>query len=170
MSASQKEFVKLVTENQRMIHKVCRIYTNCWDDHQDLFQEITIQLWKSFGGFRGDAKFSTWMYRIALNTALSLYRKGSRKIAINDEVDFAQIRVSQEDYHDDEEHLQMMYKAIYQLSDIDKALIMMYLDDKSYREIGELLGITEGNARVKMNRAKNTLKSLIVKNTSTWTS
>lgn len=151
-------FIQLLKENQRIVHKICRIYTNNEQDHEDLFQEITIQLWKSFPGFKGDAKFSTWMYRVALNTAITLFKKPKKRDLQHSEVDISSLKIEYEICEDDEHKLKKMYKAIYELSDIEKALIMMYLEDKSYREIGEILGITEGNARVKMNRAKNNLK------------
>ncbi|MEN4759205.1 sigma-70 family RNA polymerase sigma factor [Chryseobacterium sp. C39-AII1] len=153
----EKTFIAFLKENQRIVHKVCRIYTDNKEDHEDLFQEITIQLWKSFPGFKGDAKFSTWMYRVALNTAITLFKK-AKKNDLTTAIDVSSLRIEYETYEDDEHKLKRMYQAIYTLSDIEKALIMMYLEDKSYREIGEILGITEGNARVKMNRAKNNLK------------
>ncbi|SEG60028.1 RNA polymerase sigma-70 factor, ECF subfamily [Halpernia humi] len=158
----EKEFVSLLKEHQRLVHKICRIYTNDSQSHEDLFQEIAIQVWKSFANFRGEAKFSTWMYRIALNTALSLMKKKQRTILTSSEIDVNILKINSETYKDEEEEkLKKMYAAIHQLSDIEKALVMMYLDDKSHREIAEILGITEGNARVKLNRAKNHLKSLI---------
>ncbi|WP_312388774.1 sigma-70 family RNA polymerase sigma factor [Chryseobacterium sp.] len=153
----EKTFIAFLKENQRIVHKVCRIYTDNKEDHEDLFQEITIQLWKSFPSFKGDAKFSTWMYRVALNTAITLFKK-AKKNDLTTAIDVSSLRIEYETYEDDEHKLKIMYQAIYTLSDIEKALIMMYLEDKSYREIGEILGITEGNARVKMNRAKNNLK------------
>lgn len=163
MHTKEKDFVRELKENQNIIHKVCRIYTDNEVDHEDLFQEITLQVWKSYPLFRGDAKFSTWMYRIALNTAISLFRKSKRQISVNVEVDVSDLKISNQDSNKDEERLKILYKAIHQLSDIEKALIMMFLDDKSYREIGDILGITEGNARVKMNRARNNLKNIISK-------
>ncbi len=163
MHTKEKKFVRELKENQNIIHKVCRIYTDNEVDHEDLFQEITLQVWKSYPLFRGDAKFSTWMYRIALNTAISLFRKSKREISFNVEVDVSDLKISNQDFNKDEERLKILYKAIHQLSDIEKALIMMFLDDKSYREIGDILGITEGNARVKMNRARNNLKNIISK-------
>ncbi|OCA79272.1 RNA polymerase subunit sigma-70 [Chryseobacterium contaminans] len=157
----EKTFIDFLKPNQKLIHKICRIYTDNAEDHEDLFQEITIQLWKSFPGFKGEAKFSTWMYRVALNTAITLFRKPQKYNAQAVEIDVSSLRIEYEIYEDDEYKLQKMYKAIYKLSDVEKALIMMYLEDKPYKEIGEILGITEGNARVKMNRAKNNLKNII---------
>jgi len=154
----EKSFVDFFKPNQRLIHKICRIYTDNTEDHEDLFQEITIQLWKSFPGFKGDAKFSTWMYRVALNTAMTLFRKPRKKELQHTEIDLSSLKMEYEIYEDDEYKLKKMFQAIHTLSDVEKALIMMYLEDKPYREIGEILGITEGNARVKMNRAKNNLK------------
>lgn len=159
--ALEQQFISLLKENQRIIHKVCKIYTDNPVEHEDLFQEICVQLWKSYPSFRGEAKFSTWMYRIALNTAISLFRKTQKSIQTYQESDYFKLKITIEDYQDDSDKIAKMYDAIHRMTDIEKALIMMYLDDKSYREISEILGITEGNARVKMNRAKEKLKTLI---------
>ena len=143
------------------MHKVCRLYTNNYDAHNDLFQEINIQLWKAYPKFRGDAKFSTWMYRVALNTAITLYRKSKR--TVNTEgFDAVQYKIKSEEYDDTEEQqLKLLYKAVKQLNDIEKALVFLYLEDKNYREISETLGISEVNARVKMNRIKTKLKTIL---------
>ena len=147
--------------NQNIAHKICRLYTTNKNDHNDLFQEITIQLWKNYPKFRGDSKFSTWMYRVALNTAISLYRKSTRRVKTQDISDFA-YKIKSQDYDDTEElQLKALYKAVHQLNDIDKALIFLYLEDKPYKEISETLGITSVNARVKMNRAKEKLKNIL---------
>ncbi|MGE8553712.1 MAG: RNA polymerase sigma factor [Chryseobacterium jejuense] len=160
-TGQEKTFIEFFKPNQKLIHKICRIYTDNTEDHDDLFQEITIQLWKSFPGFKGEARFSTWMYRVALNTAITLFRKPQKQKAQTVDIDVSSLKIEYEAYEDEEHKLQKMYKAIYELSDVEKALIMMYLEDKPYKEIGEILGITEGNARVKMNRAKNNLKTKI---------
>jgi len=131
------------------------------DAHNDLFQEITIQVWKNYLKFRGDSKFSTWMYRVALNTAISLYRKSTRKVKTQD---FSAIayKIESTPYEDTEEiQLKALYAAIHRLNDIEKALIFLYLEDKPYKEISETLGITNVNARVKMNRAKEKLKNIL---------
>lgn len=159
--ALQKQFLTELADNQNIIHKVCRSYTNNLDDHNDLFQEISIQLWKAYDKFRGESKFSTWMYRVALNTAISLYRKSKRNVT-TDEL-FPNIKqLSYEEYDDTtDRQLADLYKAIHSLSDVEKALILLYLEDKSYKEISTCLGITEVNARVKMNRAKLKLKEML---------
>ncbi|TYP99364.1 RNA polymerase sigma-70 factor (ECF subfamily) [Tenacibaculum adriaticum] len=147
--------------NQNIAHKICRLYTSNKNDHNDLFQEITIQLWKNYPKFRGDAKFSTWMYRVALNTAISLYRKSTRTIKTHDISD-VEFKIKSEDYDDTEEQqLKALYTAIRSLNDIDKALVFLYLENKNYKEISETLGISEVNARVKMNRAKDKLKKIL---------
>tara|TARA_R110002126_G_scaffold169259_2_gene317816 strand:+ start:121 stop:588 length:468 start_codon:yes stop_codon:yes gene_type:complete len=148
-------------DNQNIVHKVCTLYTNDRDSHNDLFQEITIQLWKAYPKFRGDAKFSTWMYRVALNTAITLYRKRKRRI---DTADYESIifKIKADEYDETEEiQLKLMYKAVKQLGDIDKALVFLYLEDKNYTEISDTLGITEVNARVKMNRIKTKLRTIL---------
>ena len=159
--ASDKEFVALLEENQNIVHKICRLYTNGKDQHNDLFQEITIQLWRAFPKFRGDAKFSTWMYRVALNTAITLYRKSKRRIQTQD-YDSVMYKITADEYDDTvEEQLKIMYAAVKELNDIDKALVFLYLEDKNYSEISETLGITEVNARVKMNRVKGKLRKIL---------
>ncbi len=137
------------------------MYTTDQESHNDLFQEITIQLWKNYSKFRGEAKFSTWMYRVALNTAISLYRKSTRTLKTDDFSEVA-FKISSVEYDDTEEkQLEALYKAIHQLNDIDKALIFLYLEDKPFHEIAETLGISNVNARVKMNRAKEKLKAIL---------
>ncbi|WP_417785804.1 RNA polymerase sigma factor [Tenacibaculum sp.] len=157
----ENKFLTDFEANQNIVHKVCRIYTTNQEAHNDLFQEITIQLWKNYSKFRGEAKFSTWMYRVALNTAISLYRKSTRSIKTQDFTDYS-FKIKSEEYDDTEEvQLKALYDAIRKLNDIDKALIFLYLEDKPYKEISETLGISEVNARVKMNRAKDKLKKVL---------
>ena len=157
----EHNFVTELERHQNIVHKVCRIYTNNKDSHNDLFQEITIQLWKAYPKFRGDSKLSTWIYRVALNTAITLYRKAKKNVKTQD-FEHVVYRIKADEYDDtEEEQLKLMYKAIKQLNDIDKALVFLYLEDKDYREISETLGITEVNARVKMNRVKTKLKSIL---------
>ena len=157
----EHSFITELERHQNIVHKVCRIYTNDRDSHNDLFQEITIQLWKAFPKFRGDSKLSTWMYRVALNTAITLYRKSKRRIKTQD-YDSVIFKIKATDYDDaEEQRLKLMYQAIKQLNDIEKALIFLYLEDKNYSEISETLGITEVNARVKMNRIKTKLRTVL---------
>ncbi len=157
----QHNFVELLEKHQNIVHKVCRLYTNNYDAHNDLFQEISIQLWKAYPKFRGDSKFSTWMYRVALNTAITLYRKSKRTVNTT-EFDAVQFKIKSEDYDDTEEQqLKLLYKAVQQLNDIEKALVFLYLEDKNYREISETMGISEVNARVKMNRVKTKIRTIL---------
>ncbi len=157
----EHSFVKQLEDNQNIVHKICRLYTNDQDSHNDLFQEITIQLWRAFPKFRGDSKFSTWMYRVALNTAITLYRKSKRRVSTQD-FESISFKIKAEEYDDTvEQQLKVMYSAVRKLNDIDKALVFLYLEDKSYKEISETLGISEVNARVKMNRTKEKLRKIL---------
>ncbi len=157
----EHKFISEFQKNQNIVHKVCRIYTNNQEAHNDLFQEITIQLWKAYPKFRGDSKLSTWMYRIGLNTAITLFRKSKRSIKTQD-FESVLYKIESSDYDDtEEEQLKLMYKAIHQLSDIDKGIIFLYLEEKNYKEISATLGISEVNARVKMNRIKTRLKKIL---------
>jgi RNA polymerase sigma-70 factor (ECF subfamily) len=157
----EAEFVKQLEDNQNIVHKICRLYTNDQDAHNDLFQEVTIQLWKAYPKFRGDAKFSTWMYRVALNTAITLYRKSKRRVTTQ-AYESVEFKIADNQEHDESsEQIALLYTAIKQLNDIEKALVFLYLEDKNYRDISETLGISEVNARVKMNRVKTKLSNLI---------
>lgn len=157
----EHKFVTELEHNQNIVHKVCTLYTNDKDSHKDLFQEITIQLWKAYPKFRGESKFSTWMYRVALNTAITLYRKSKKNVPIQD-YESVIFKISADEYDPTEEQqLKLMYDAVRELGDIDKALVFLYLEDKNYTEIAETLGISEVNARVKMNRIKNKLKTIL---------
>ncbi|GMN08242.1 sigma-70 family RNA polymerase sigma factor [Croceitalea sp. MTPC5] len=157
----EHKFVTELENNQNIVHKVCSLYTNDRDSHNDLFQEITIQLWKAYPKFRGDAKFSTWMYRVALNTAITLYRKSKKRVKTQD-YESVIFKIKADEYDDTQERqLKLMYNAVKQLGDIDKALVFLYLEDKDYSEIAETLGISEVNARVKMNRIKNKLRTIL---------
>lgn len=152
----EKEFLALIEMHQGIIHKVAALYMNRADNRADLFQEILLAAWKGYANFRGDAKFSTWLYRVALNTAVTWYRK-EQKAEPAETLDATHANLPGA-YADAEEQLLAMRKAISGLSPIDKALVSLYLDEYDYREIGEILGISANNVAVKMNRIKNRLK------------
>ena len=150
----------MVDEHRGMLYKVCRLYCFTEVDRQDLFQEIVIQLWRSWPAFRREAKFSTWLYRIALNTAISGLRRQHRLITPTDP---EQLPTELQDIQysaDKEEQLQLLYAAIDRLTEVEKALTMLYLEDRSYQEMEEILGISQNNLRVKMNRIKDKLRKI----------
>jgi RNA polymerase sigma-70 factor (ECF subfamily) len=153
-------FVDLVHEHRAMLYKVCNLYCFSEHDRQDLFQEIIVQLWRSYPKFRGEAKFSTWLYRIALNTAISDLRKQKKQFA---PIDPGRLPIEIQDIQypkEQEEQLQQLYSAINRLTEVEKALVMLYLEDKSYEEMEEILGIRQNNLRVKMNRIKEKIRKL----------
>ncbi|WP_199750525.1 RNA polymerase sigma factor [Gynurincola endophyticus] len=157
---NQNDFIALIQENRGIIHKVTHLYCTQEEDKEDLFQEIVIQLWKSYGKFRGDAKFSTWMYRIAINTAITSIRKTSRTIrTVSTEVIPVEIQLEQYD-KEKEAQLYQLYTAIKELNEIERSIVMLYLDDRSYDEMEEILGINQNNLRVKMNRIKDKLRKI----------
>lgn len=155
----KEAFIEQIAGNEALIWKICRLYGNTEEDRQDLFQEIMIQTWQSFDKFRGEAKFSTWLYQVALNTAISGIRKKKRTIQI----------VQRETIPDmadhspppDDEQLKHLYKAISKLNGIEKALTLLYLEDRSYKEMETILGISESTLRVKMTRVKEKLRQLL---------
>lgn len=151
-------FVKKLEKHQNIVHKICTFYTNNSDDHNDLFQEITIQLWNAYPSFRGDSKFSTWMYRVALNTAITLYRKSKRRIKAQN-LDKISFKIEYQDYDPTaDKQVKLLYEAVKELNSIDKALVFLYLEDRPYEEIADTLGISNVNARVRMSRIKDKLK------------
>jgi len=156
-------FTELVEKNQGIIHKVCRVYTDDKDSHDDLFQEIVLQLWRSYDSFKGDSKFTTWMYRVSLNTAITLIRKKTK----SKEIDYSEsnfINIKSDDKDESlEERITLLYASIHFLNDIERALVLLYLEDLPYKDIAETLGISEVNARVKMNRVKIKLKEIMTK-------
>ncbi|MBT33335.1 MAG: RNA polymerase subunit sigma-70 [Thalassobius sp.] len=158
----EKKFTELVTCHQGIIHKVCGMYCKHEEARKDLFQEIVVQLWRSFPSFRGDSQVTTWMYRVALNTAISSFRKEVRKPdeeSISNKV--YQIPVSNKLKQEQEEQISFMYKAIEQLSQVEKAVIMLYLEEYSYDEIAKITGMTRTNVGVKINRIKAKLQKIL---------
>mgnify|MGYP003411459329 FL=1 len=136
------------------------MYENDPDVRNDLFQEIVFQLWKSFSSFRGEAKITTWMYRIALNTAISGFRKQTRNVKTEDLKEL-HLNISDSWEYDGEEDIQRLHWAIRQLSEIERAMIMLALEEVPYEEIAETIGITQNNVRVRMNRIREKLKKLM---------
>ena len=157
---TQEEFVRQVQANQGIIQKICSLYGQTRLDREDLFQEIVVQLWKAVPKFQEQSKFSTWLYRVALNTAISDFRKKRRRLHVS-ETEVASLEIKSEISEvNREERLNTMYVAISRLPEIDKAMVMLYLEDKSYEEMEDILGIGANNLRVKMNRTKEKLRQL----------
>ncbi|KQX00867.1 RNA polymerase sigma factor [Flavobacterium sp. Root420] len=151
------QFTDVIFPHQALIHKICRMYRDTPEDQEDLFQEIIYQLWKSYPKFQGKSKISTWMYRIGLNTAMASFRKNKVKLLYSDTVPDKNI-VPEIAEHWREE---LLFSAIRQLSDDERALIGLYLDDFSYVEIAEIIGISENNIGVRLNRIKKKLKVIL---------
>lgn len=159
----ENDFIQTIELHRGIIFKVCKIYCPTDDDCNDLYQDIVAQLWKAWGGFRGDSKISTWIYRIALNTAISGFRKQKRN-PLRNSVDTEDVNLAQEDVRKKKEDLELLYMAIGMLSEVEKAMIMLYLDDVSYEEIASIMGITQNNVRVKMLRIREKLKTIMANN------
>lgn len=151
------EFLQLINSHQALIHKVCHLYEENPSLRGDLYQEIILNLWKNFGKFNGEAAFSTWMYRVAINTAISIYRKHTlRSPRINSNAALPEIADTPSSI--DKEQLEALYKALRELPEIDRAIVMLYLDDCSYRQMEDIIGIKEATLRVRMNRIKEKLR------------
>ena len=154
-----EDFVTTLENNKGIIYKIANSYCKDLDDRQDLIQEITIQLWKSFDKYNGTAKFSTWMYRIALNTAISFYRKDNRRKGFHIPLSETVIQTTSEVLHDEKEvSLGLLEKFIKELNELDRALMILYLEEKSQNEIAEIVGITVSNVSTKIGRIKERLR------------
>ena len=154
----EKEFLKVIHESQRIISKVCDLYRDTREDQEDLFQEIVYQLWKSYPGFKGESKVSSWIYRVALNTALVVFRKPG--IVVKNYEEFPEnIHPSTEKIKTENE--ERLFEALRKLTDAEKGIISLYLDDFSYLEIAEITGLSESNVGVRLNRIKNKLRQII---------
>jgi RNA polymerase sigma-70 factor (ECF subfamily) len=152
-------FVELINQNQGIIHKVCRMYCQANEERADLFQEIVLQLWRAYPRFEYKSKITTWMYQIALNTAITAYRKSQRQPQKADLEIVSNIAEHTSEHFQEEQ--QLLYKAIAQLNDAEKALMTLYLEDVPTDEIAEIIGITANNVRVKMNRIREKLKKIL---------
>lgn len=159
----EREFSKLIKESQGIIHKVSRMYCDNEEHRKDLFQEILIQLWKSFPSFRGDSKFSTWMYRVALNVAILDFRKTKKKRQLFFQTNQFKGTSEEKNTEFQDEKLKLMHTAIANLNKVEKAIVMLHLEEKTNVEIAEIVGITQNYVRVKMNRIKIKLSKTINK-------
>ena len=152
----KEKFIKSISEHQKIIFKVCKLYRDNLEDQEDLFQEIVYQLWKSYPKFKGESKIGTWMYRIAFNTAIVRFRKKSISVTSYDTIP-EKIHPTQEStYPENEERI---FKLLQKLNDIEKSIITLYLEDYSYKEIASIIGISESNVGVKISRIKIKLKN-----------
>lgn len=158
--ALEQTFLDQVSQSQGIIHRICSMYASNANDRKDLFQEILIQLWKSYPSFQGHAKFSTWLYRVSLNVAIQNLRLHKRRpestTGLEQVIELPDIRT--DDHY--EEKLSWFHQALGQLNPVDKAIVMLYLEDKDNAEIAAIVGISQNYVRVKMNRIKAKLREI----------
>lgn len=154
----EKEFTRIIRENEGLIFKVTSIYTDNKLDQQDLYQEIVYQLWRSFDSFQGASKLSTWIYRVAMNTAITQGRKRKKR----GEGHFPEHLVTLEADTSDrvfEERLEMLYVHINQLNKLEKGIILLFLEGLNYEEIADITGLSVSNVGTRLSRIKQKLKS-----------
>ncbi len=159
-SQREKEFLDSIKAHQNIIHKICFVYCRRKSDKEDLYQEIILQLWKSYPSFNNRSAFSTWMYRVALNTAITMTKKNW----LFTETDkLPDISAENENMMELSEEIRILFKAISQLEKVEKAIILLWLEEKSYEEIAETIGITVKNVSVRLVRIKAKLADTIKK-------
>lgn len=155
----EERFVSIINEYEATILSICRIYTNGKKEKmRDLFQDVLINIWKSIDTFEGKSSINTWLYRIALNTAISHLRKREKQIQI---IDITEEFNRFSDENKPDERLETLYEAIEKLNDIDKSIIFLYLDKKNHKEIAEILGISVSTVGTRIQRIKVKLKNII---------
>ncbi len=154
----EKEFLDMIGTQKRTIYKVCYMYAQDQDDLNDLFQETVLNLWKGFPRYRGDSKLTTWVYRIAMNTCITfLRRSNARPQTVPMTAQVASALVADEETTG---HLKELYKLINQLGKLERALILLWLEERSYQEMADILGLSKTNVAVKLNRIREKLKKM----------
>lgn len=155
-------FIKVIKENKGLIFKVSALYTNSLQDREDLRQEIVFQLWKSFDTFNERSKLSTWLYRVAMNTAI--YNLKSAKRQLNTiSIDTEAERYADVVDKSEEERVRLLHESIQTLNLLERGIILLYLEEKNHQEIAEIIGISTSNVGTKISRIKEKLKSQIIK-------
>ena len=154
----EKDFLEMIGAQKRTIYKVCYNYANDQDDLNDLFQETVLNLWKSFPRYRGDSTLNTWVYRIAMNTCITFLRRSSSRpqtVPIT-----AQVASSLETDEETASRLRDLYRLINQLGKLERALILLWLEERSYQEMADILGLSKANVAVKLTRIREKLKKM----------
>jgi RNA polymerase sigma-70 factor, ECF subfamily len=156
----EQEFIELINNHKGILHKICNIYFYKNPYKEDYYQEILIRLWKSYPDFKGQCAFSTWIYRVALNTAIDIIRKlNIRPVFI--ELSKNEFSIPATNKSAESDNRDKLYEAIDYLSELEKAIILLYLEEYEYKEIAEIIGISEGNTGVRINRIKNQLTKIL---------
>ncbi|MGB3180443.1 MAG: RNA polymerase sigma factor [Cyclobacteriaceae bacterium] len=153
-----KDFEEIISEHQAILYKIGRVYATA-EDFDDLYQEMLIAIWKSLDSFKGQSKVSTWIYRVALNTALSYHKVNNRRQTAMDSFSQEQAHIYTD--HAEDERTEKLYRAIRQLAKDERSLILLYLDENSYEEIAQIIGISMSNVGVRINRIKKKLLRLL---------
>lgn len=153
---SEKEFLSQLKEHQNIIYKLVHLYANTEEDKKDLYQEIVLQAWKTYGAFRGEAKISNWLYRLCLNTIFTIQRKTNR-IEYTDTAKFEETYITTSD----NDEVDRLYKAIRTFPETERAIISLHLDGYDNKEVGAIIGITANLVAVKLHRIKQQLATLL---------
>jgi RNA polymerase sigma-70 factor (ECF subfamily) len=160
--SKQEDFIRAVQENQGIIHKISRVYSNGQEDQKDLYQEIVCRMWHAFDSFKGNSKLSTWMYSVALNTSISYIKKENRRAKIvSIDFEFIDPPITKDTLK--QERIEELYRTIKELNVLERGIILLFLEGKSHKEIGEITGFTANNVGTRMARIREKLKQKIKK-------
>lgn len=156
----EKKFVDLINKHQGILQKICNVYFYGSPYKEDYHQEIIIRLWKAYPNFKNQSSFSTWLYKVALNTAIDILRKQSIR-PVHVELTECEYSQPEDSYYSESENRDKLYRAIHQLTEVEKAIILLYWESYGYKEISVIIGVAESNIGVKINRIKNKLNKIL---------
>lgn len=157
MASSEQEFLNVIEAQQGRIRRICRNYSDDRDTEEDLFQEVMLNLWKSFDSFRGEASRATWVYRVTLYTCMSVFRNKKKQ----QEADYQYAGSADSEPHDNEERIGRLHAALRQLNEIDRAVVILFLEERTYEEIGSIVGMSQSNVGARLHRAKQKIKRIM---------
>ena len=156
-----KTFLLLINECEGILQKVCKLYFDSLTDREDVYQDILLNAWKSYPAFKGESKFSTWLYRVALNTAFTKLKKKT-KITVLHDISGNVLEIPFEERSDKQAEVTMLYAALHQLGQLDKTIAFLYLDQLSYKEIAAITGLPEKSIGVRISRVKEKIKKILL--------
>ena len=158
--SKQEKFIKTIRTNRGIIHKAATLYTNSFEDREDLIQEIIYQLWRSYGSFQGKSHISTWIYRVAMNVSIYQLNQKKKRLSFSP-LPEQHILITPKDENTDDERWVFIKSQIETLDLLEKGIVMLHLEGKSYKEIGEIIGISESNVGTRLSRIKEKIRTNI---------
>lgn len=159
LSSKENKYLELINLNQALIHKVASVYASDVEEKKDLVQEIYFQIWKSYDSFKGESKISTWLYRISMNTSIRFLKNKNRITHLRSSTNVVTL-VNEDSAKENERSIQNLLESIHNLNELDKGIVLLYLEEKSHKEIADIIGISVSNVGTRFLRIKDKLKKM----------